>query len=85
METKKTLKNLTTAEGSTASSHLSTVALITEKQISIVITEAKDYPIPKRKDKGKWCHQSLEEEQGKETDKGDSPCHTITVCLVPPS
>lgn len=84
MGTKKTVKTLTTAEGSTAGSHLSTVALITEKQTSRVITAAKDYTLPKRKDQEKWWHQSLEEEQGKET-RETAPAIQQQPAWFPPS
>lgn len=74
---------LTTTKGVIAGSHLSTVALVIEKQTSRMTIAVRDYPLPKRRDHEKWCHESLEEEQCKETDKGDSSCHTTAACLVP--
>lgn len=74
---------LTSTKGIIAGSHLSTVGLVIEKQTSRVIIAVRDYPLPKRRDQEKWCHQSLEEEQCKETDKGDRYCHTTAACLVP--
>lgn len=77
----KDLKKLTAAEGGIAGSYLNTVASHGEANIQSEHS-SKGLPLPKRRDQEK-CHQSLDEGQYKETDKGDSSCHTEATCLVP--